>query len=413
MASVRTQRPSRELDNEKLLDRAVSLHERARPSEARKLHLRILRGDDPHAQRAFARVAQNHRMFELAARLLAKAIRLGLDEADMHNDLGVALLGCERPAEAEASFRTACALEPADAMVLRNLARALTDGGDLAAAASSLESAIGLAPTNPVGLLDLAELRLGEGHPDDALRLIERALAPEPHATRALALQSVALCELGEGQRLSELIDPVRFIACIGAEEFACAGQGDLANFNARLRNHISRHRALTREPRGLATRKGWNTVGNLLRDEAPLMRDLERLTRDAITRYVAALPVQPHHPFLQQRRVDFRLEAWGVKLQREGHQEPHIHRDGWLSGVYYVSLGEIVRDDDPAHEGWIEFGRAPERLMGIGRAPITHLVRPREGTFVIFPSYLWHRTLPFSQAGERFSFAFDVIPLR
>ena len=32
-------------------------------------------------------------------------------------------------------------------------------------------------------------------------------------------------------------------------------------------------------------------------------------------------------------------------------------------------------------------------------------------GRLVLFPSWFWHRTLPFAQAGERISVAFDVMP--
>ena len=37
--------------------------------------------------------------------------------------------------------------------------------------------------------------------------------------------------------------------------------------------------------------------------------------------------------------------------------------------------------------------------------------IRPTEGLLVLFPSYLFHRTIPFSGDGTRISIAFDVIP--
>jgi len=38
--------------------------------------------------------------------------------------------------------------------------------------------------------------------------------------------------------------------------------------------------------------------------------------------------------------------------------------------------------------------------------------VRAEPGRLVVFPSWYWHRTLPFAQPGERISIAFDVMPL-
>jgi len=38
--------------------------------------------------------------------------------------------------------------------------------------------------------------------------------------------------------------------------------------------------------------------------------------------------------------------------------------------------------------------------------------VRPRVGTLVLFPSYLWHGTIPFHSQHARTTIAFDAIPL-
>ena len=121
------------------------------------------------------------------------------------------------------------------------------------------------------------------------------------------------------------------------------------------------------------------------------------------------ALPAASSHPQIARRPSRYRLEGWGVRLDTRGHQESHIHRDGWLSGVYYVDLDGVV--EEGGSEGWLELGRAPAGLYARGSSPETLLVRPEEGRFVIFPSYLWHRTMPFERHGTRVSFAFDVIP--
>lgn len=36
---------------------------------------------------------------------------------------------------------------------------------------------------------------------------------------------------------------------------------------------------------------------------------------------------------------------------------------------------------------------------------------RPREGLLLLFPSYVYHRTLPFESSETRISIAVDVIP--
>ena len=50
----------------------------------------------------------------------------------------------------------------------------------------------------------------------------------------------------------------------------------------------------------------------------------------------------------------------------------------------------------------------ADERL-GLAIAP-SRMVQPLPGRLVLFPSYLWHGTVPF-EGGERLTIAFDVRP--
>jgi hypothetical protein len=58
-----------------------------------------------------------------------------------------------------------------------------------------------------------------------------------------------------------------------------------------------------------------------------------------------------------------------------------------------------------------LEFGQ-PDRDFPTKLAPALFRVRPEEGLLVLFPSYLYHRTLPFEEDGTRISVAFDVVPI-
>ncbi|MDG1799917.1 MAG: putative 2OG-Fe(II) oxygenase [Luminiphilus sp.] len=44
--------------------------------------------------------------------------------------------------------------------------------------------------------------------------------------------------------------------------------------------------------------------------------------------------------------------------------------------------------------------------------APV-RTIRPVVGSLVLFPSYLWHGTIPFTSDQSRISVAFDIIPHR
>jgi uncharacterized protein (TIGR02466 family) len=105
----------------------------------------------------------------------------------------------------------------------------------------------------------------------------------------------------------------------------------------------------------------------------------------------------------------ELRLTLWGTILTEGGHQEPHIHQAAWLSGVYYARLPATIRPDDSRRCGWIEFGQPPARYPCQARYPLQSIC-PREGMLVLFPAYLFHRTIPLHGNEARVSFAFDII---
>jgi hypothetical protein len=62
------------------------------------------------------------------------------------------------------------------------------------------------------------------------------------------------------------------------------------------------------------------------------------------------------------------------------------------------------------APPGWIRFGSPP---AGLGlQLPAYTRIQPKAGLLVLFPSTLWHETLPFDD-GERLVIAFDVMRSR
>ena len=121
-------------------------------------------------------------------------------------------------------------------------------------------------------------------------------------------------------------------------------------------------------------------------------------------------MPIDPAHPFAAQRPARWRLSAWAVVMEGQGYQAPHIHPQAWLSGVYYASVPPDMAASDTEQAGWIEFGE-PLPDYRFTAKPELRLIRPEEGLMLLFPSYFFHRTLPFSAGGTRISIAFDVVP--
>jgi len=174
-----------------------------------------------------------------------------------------------------------------------------------------------------------------------------------------------------------------------------------MAAFNRALAEHSVNHPTLIEEPYGKTTRGGGQTEQLLGPTSGPIPV-LQSMIRSAIDEYFAD-QTRARHPYCPRRSAPGRLYAWATVLDSGGYQDPHNHPSGILSGVYYVQLqGE-------GEAGSIEFGRPPPRFSG-SSIPDVKLIRPQTGLMVLFPSFFWHRTVPFQGTGKRISIAFDLI---
>jgi len=86
-----------------------------------------------------------------------------------------------------------------------------------------------------------------------------------------------------------------------------------------------------------------------------------------------------------------------------------HVHPRGWISSAYYVAVPDVF-EDAVAKQGWIKFGE-PAAEFGASFAP-RRTIQPKPGRLVLFPSYMWHGTVPFHSPQSRITIAFDAVPV-
>jgi tetratricopeptide (TPR) repeat protein len=123
---------------------------------------------------------------------------------------------------------------------------------------------------------------------------------------------------------------------------------------------------------------------------------------------YLAKLGTQPHHPFLSRNNGGYEMAgAWSVRLRRGGQHVNHIHPEGWVSAVFYLSLPNDTVDFVEG-EGDLCFGQPNFTVKGL--LP-DFKVTPKESELILFPSYFWHGTVPLSKSEDRLTLAFDIIP--
>jgi hypothetical protein len=157
--------------------------------------------------------------------------------------------------------------------------------------------------------------------------------------------------------------------------------------------------------PAGQSLRYGTQTRGRLFErndEQVGLLRAAIRRVVDAFWQQLP--PYDASHPVLRHRGLSPEFAgSWSVRLTSGGFHVPHIHPRGIYSSAYYIALPEI---SEYSQEGWLELGRPPPDL-GLDCGPVKS-IRPQVGHLALFPSTLYHNTVPF-QSGERLSVAFDL----
>lgn len=164
-----------------------------------------------------------------------------------------------------------------------------------------------------------------------------------------------------------------------------------------------------TEHPADQSLRGGTQTRGNLFDKADPAIGALRDSISTAIGATLGRLPCDATHPFLGRNTGAFAFAgSWSVRLRGEGHHIGHIHPAGWLSSAAYIDLPPSI--DDSTTMGALSFG-VPENLLGLDLSP-RRIVAPRRGKLVLFPSYFWHGTIPFSAEQPRLTVAFDAVPM-
>ncbi|MDA0305992.1 MAG: tetratricopeptide repeat protein [Proteobacteria bacterium] len=335
-----------------------------------------------------------------------QAIGVNPGFADAHYNLGIALQDGGEHEDAIACYEKALSCDPAHAGAQINTGYALKELGRLDDAARAYHKAIATAPDYDKVRVNLGDIYLRQGKPEDALGLCDEFLEIHPGNISVLAFKAIVLEELGQKDGVGELYDYDRLLGPVIVS--APEGFADLSAFNEALCEHVLGHPSLVQAPATHATRFGRHS-GELLVDPKGPMEAFEKMVMQAVDGYRGARPPDPGHPYLATRPEKMSLNVWGVAMDSQGHQLAHIHPSAWLSGVYYPRLPSVIGEDGADHRGWIEFGRAPDDFHAL-KVPDVKLIRPQEGLLILFPSYFYHRTIPFEADNVRISIAFDVL---
>lgn len=337
-----------------------------------------------------------------------------------------------------ASLDETIAVHPADARLLKLRATILEWTGDLGEADATIERALAVEPRSPslwataaviarmrglpelslervrrgaeigptIPLLDAAccaQMMLGDA--EGALQAAEMLRARAPNDQSTLATFAAA-CRLAGDPRAQEIYD---YDTQVRAEQIETPdGWGSLDAYLDDLREALWKLHNLKTHPVGQSLRGGTQTTERLDRIQDPAVQAFFQAIAKPIDAHVAALGSGTDA--LRARNTGaWRLEGgWSVKLFPKGFHVNHIHPEGWISSACHIDVPAVV-EDETRKEGWLKFGEPPY----VTKPPLEpeRYVKPSPGVLVMFPSYMWHGTVPFSGDAPRLTIALDIRP--
>jgi Tfp pilus assembly protein PilF len=346
---------------------------------------------------------------EDALRDFEKALGLSGPDAATWHRIGQSQRYLGQFEAAENAFLTALKLDPGHLEGMANLGNLYRDAGRPRDAIVWLSKAVDKAPDEGTLRAMLGAALLAGGEAAKARQTLETAFGLNPYDRTTLAYLYASFCQTDDRQSALELTRPEMFVRTF-QRPGSDGESGRADDLDERLARHLRAHPTLEYERASNTTRGGAHT-GHLLEGDPGPVSELLAWIEGRVRGYVEDLPVEPTHPYLAWKPADWDVDIWGIVIQPGGFQEAHIHKEGWISGVYYADVPATVQTDDGDDtQGCLELGRPPGPLCGSASYP-TLTVRPRPGRLALFPSYLWHRTLPYDEVAERICVAFDIRP--
>jgi tetratricopeptide (TPR) repeat protein len=317
------------------------------------------------------------------------------------------LLQLQRFEESREFYARAAKLLPDSITPHDGLAQSLAGLGEFDAAIREHETAVKMEPENVNAWCNFAQTLSRSGDAKKAARVAEQALRHGPFHQGALAIWGTALAQLGDS-RHELLNDYENFVQVFDLEP--PPGFADMAAFNAALNHYLDSLHTDRREFTNQTLRGGTQTIENLFGAGHAPIEALRARIDETVGRYIESLARNAEHPLLGRRAERFLYAgSWSSRLHDCGFHTNHVHPKGWISSAYYVAVPDAVADET-GKQGWIKFGEPPFDAQL--KDPVRRTVQPAAGRLVLFPSYMWHGTVPFHSGEARTTIAFDVIPM-
>ena len=334
--------------------------------------------------------------FDQAESTYAQAIEADPCYVEAHNSLGVLLRRIGRLEKAEASYSRALEVSSDHAAALSNRSQVRFELGQFESALQDIELCNTIDSSARV-----LEILYALGRFDEIYERIERSAEMNDTNIRMAAFAAFISERLSRPTAHNFCPDPLSFLHFSNIAKHVEYPRDFVAELVADVRSLEA-----TWDPWNKATVNGFQMAEHITLFDQPSskIQSLKGIIYKELEIYRANFQGSSCS-FIQKWPAEKSLVGWHVIYKRQGHQHAHIHPEGWLSGVVYLQTVPALGDD----EGAIEFSLNGELFSDPSSPSFTY--QPVVGDIVLFPSSLYHRTIPFSVDADRIVIAFDLLP--
>ena len=321
-------------------------------------------------------------------------MRINPNYATAHNNLGSVFYKLKEYQDAKDCYEKAIELKPNSQVALINRGKILFEKGEFELSLIDFDNCNNF-DSRSRALTSLYAL----GRIDEIYRRIKKNSKLDEKNIRVAAFSSFIANKEKKSTAQNFCSNPIDFIHHSNLSSH-------LQNFNSFISEVIEElHNVnIVWEPFGKTTIKGFQSRPNLFVKPQKKIENLKSIIISEIESYYLKFKNETCL-FIKGWPSKYNLAAWHVILKKQGHQNPHIHPNGWLSGVIYLKVVPRFKKN----EGAIEFCLNGEFYYHVESPKVVY--QPKIGDIILFPSSLHHRTIPFSADTDRISIAFDLIP--
>ena len=405
---------------------------------------------------------QQKNNFQVAEKLYKETLKSNPNHVDAHNNLGIILLRSGKSQNAKSCFEKTIEINPNHPSAHNNLGEVFRILGELQKAKSCHQKAIEINPNNAESHNNLGVVINELGEHQKAINCYERAIEIRPNHANAHNNLGNIFRKLKEFQKAADyfirsatIYGNAQFLECTylsnGVENYNkilnTFAEKDPTNLRiAALASYVSTKENIKnvypfcKKPlnyffsinlknefessdqfaKGLLkiseklesnwqiksiVKNGYQSTGNLLDNPVLEIVELKKKIEKQISIYRKNYKNSDDY-YITRWPNESELTGWYIKLKKQGQLKSHIHETGWLSGVFYLRVPKPLRKNEGSINLSLQGFDYPydEKLPNLYYAP-----KPFD--LILYPSSLFHFTVPFTSNEERHCIAFDVTP--